>query len=112
MLALIPPILKAKGDLSKVKEDLQEVFTTSIKKSIVDFVLGDPSNQYSLATDVNTPERQELAAESTSWGLVLKRNKKMLAQKLFITHPSLRQMIDRWINIYQYVSARKIMHVF
>ncbi|KAK5646414.1 hypothetical protein RI129_004878 [Pyrocoelia pectoralis] len=97
ILALIPPKLKKWRDLlNHTVNDMKEDFMMAMKKSIVDFLLRDPSFCESIVAEFDSPARLEVQQEGPTWGPNKKKAETYLGRCLFIVNPCLAQLLDLW----------------
>ncbi|KAB0790352.1 hypothetical protein PPYR_15283, partial [Photinus pyralis] len=97
VLDLIPPKLKKWRELLKQNvNDVKEDYMLAMKKSIVDFLLRDPSFCESIVADFESSARMEVQHEGPTWGPNRRKAKTVLERCLFIVNPCSTQLLDLW----------------
>ena len=111
VLKLIPKKLSRWSDvLNAITVEMKEDYITAVKKSVIDFVLGD-----ALANKINNQEeskyRAELKEMSMKWKHRYDENRLKIKKNLFAINPCLSQILEIWYTTFKnisYVDMEKI----
>lgn len=83
------------------------VFTSPVSyvvhSSSVDFVLKDPSQRDKEKTIPKTPARRELDVVPKPWAKSVEASYRAISQLLFVTNPTLRQVLSLWYKSYSHM---------
>lgn len=109
---LIPKKLTKWNDvLESITAEMKEDYITAVKKSVIDFVLGD-----ALSKNINKSEisqhRQELKEMSMKWRHRYEENRLKIKRNLFAINPCLSQILEIWYTTFKnicYVDMKKII---
>jgi dynein heavy chain len=111
VLRLIPKKLTKWNDvLESIIVEMKEDYITAVKKSVIDFVLGDE-----LTKKINKQEesnnRAELKEMSMKWRHRYEENRVKIRRNLFAINPCLSQILEIWYTTFKntsYVDMEKI----
>ena len=109
---LIPKkLMKWTDVLESITAEMKEDYITAVKKSVIDFVLGD-----ALAKNINKTEisqyRQELKEMSMKWRHRFEENRLKIKRNLFAINPCLSQILEIWYTNFKgicYVDMKNII---
>ncbi|KAF5288993.1 hypothetical protein FQA39_LY03872 [Lamprigera yunnana] len=102
VLVLVPTKLKNFGNiLAQAINDVKEDYMTAIKKSIVDFILQDPSFVESIVAEFESAARTEVSQQGAFWRANKDAAKAKLYRRLFIVNPCITQLIEMWFTNFQ-----------
>ncbi|KAJ8952274.1 hypothetical protein NQ318_007441 [Aromia moschata] len=101
VLALVPRRLMVwEETLAKSLEDVREDFMSAMKKSIIDFVLQDPSFVKSLS-EGESASRKELKEIGNSFRPCFDTGKLKMERNLNVINPCLSVLLDLWYTKYR-----------